>query len=335
MKLLRNPEVKKLAVAALVVTAVFSVLGFVLGGWQACALVLCACAALSAVYLCFTLWRYRRIDALADEVSQTMHRQYFLDITEDEGELHVLKSEIYKLTVALREQADLLKRDRAYLADALSDISHQLKTPLTSLNLVLSLLRRPDLSEERRRELLREMGAMLSRMDWQVAALLKMSRLDAGTVQFKTGRVQVRDLVRQACEPVSIAMEIKGQELVVNGEEDACLLGDLPWCVEAVGNIVKNCMEHTPEGGRIEIEYEENPVCTQITVADTGPGIDAADLPHIFERFYKGKHAGEASVGIGLALARMIISSQNGTVKAENRPGGGTRFTIKFYKSAV
>ena len=304
-------------------------------GWQAGFLVLGACLVLLGFYLVFTHWRYRRIDALSDEVSRTLHQQFLLDISDDEGELQVLKNEIYKLTVALREQADLLKKEKVNLADALSDISHQLKTPLTSLNLLLSLLRKADLEQQERSQLLREMGTLLNRMDWQVAALLKLSRLDAGTVQFKHGRVKVRELIEKACEPVNIPMEIKGQCLHITGDDNASFLGDFPWCVEALSNILKNCMEHSPPGGSIEIDFEENPVCTRITVADSGPGIAQEDLPHIFERFYKGKNATENSVGIGLALARTIFVSQNGTVKAANRPGGGSKFTIQIYKSAV
>ena len=178
-----------------------------------------------------------------------------------------------------------------------------------------------------------ELDVLLSRIDWLIVALLKISKLDAGTAHFQAEEVALADLVAKAVSPVLIPIELKEQTLEISAE--GSFVGDLSWTSEALGNIVKNCMEHTPTGGRIEIAARETPLYAEITVSDSGNGIDADDLPHVFERFYKGKNSSGNSFGIGLALARMIVTSQNGTLKAENKPGGGAKFTMRFYKGAV
>jgi signal transduction histidine kinase len=170
---------------------------------------------------------------------------------------------------------------------------------------------------------------------WLISTLLKISKLDAGTVKFKSEPVSVPQLVKKASEPFAVPMDLRGQQLRTDISAGAAFLGDLYWTSEAIGNIIKNCTENTPEGGEIGITAAENALYTEIVIEDSGCGIDEADLPHIFERFYKGKNSSEQSAGIGLALARMIIAAENGTVKAENKKDGGARFTVRFYKSTV
>ena len=191
-----------------------------------------------------------------------------------------------------------------------------------------------DLPYRRRVELTRELKRQLGHVDWLVETLLKMSQLDAGTVKLRADGVAVRELVEKAAEPLRIPMELRGQELRISVREER-FTGDLAWTAEALGNILKNCMEHTPAGGTVTVKAEETPIFTQIVVQDTGPGFDRADIPHLFERFYRGSTAGEGSIGIGLAMSRMVIAAQNGTITADNPPGGGARFVIRFYKSVV
>lgn len=237
------------------------------------------------------------------------------------------------MTIRLREQQQTLTREKAYLADSIADISHQIRTPLTSINLLIGLLSEPKLTDARRQQLIHELYELLSRIDWLITTLLKISRLDAGTVQFKQEQVSLEELLKKSCVTLLIPMELRGQELRIHA--DGAFRGDLSWTSEAIGNIVKNCMEHTPEGGRIEIEATENALFSEIIIKDNGTGISPEDLPHIFERFYKGKDSDGKSFGIGLALSRMIIAGQGGTVKAENRKPVGAMFTIRFYKGTV
>lgn len=190
-------------------------------------------------------------------------------------------------------------------------------------------------NEADRQRLLHELEQLLVHMDWLIEALLKMAKLDAGTVSMKKKTVNVSDLLKKSVQDFLIPMELREQNLVIDCTDMVSLRGDEYWLREAVGNIVKNCMEHTPAGGEICIRAAENHLYTEITVSDNGAGIDKEDLPHIFERFYKGKNSSGSSVGIGLALARMIVVAQEGTLSATNRINGGAKFEIRFYKGTV
>lgn len=328
----RNPEIKRDIIISLTISTAGVMLGFFLGtesGFLS--------LALTTVYMVFhftvTFRRYQRIADLSQEIDQILHGQDKIPFEEyREGELAVLNNEIYKMLLRLREQAEALSKDKIYLTNSIADISHQLKTPLTSINLILSLLEQKDLSREQSAIHIIELKRLISRIDWLISSLLKLSKIDAGTAYFKKEEVVLEQLIRLALEPVAIPMELKEQELNISIKERASYIGDMAWSVEAVGNILKNCMEHTPVGGRIEITGAANTIYAELVIADNGKGIDPEDIPHIFERFYKGKHSGEQSVGIGLALARTIIMQQNGTIKVENRKEGGAKFTLRFYK---
>ena len=210
----------------------------------------------------------------------------------------------------------------------MQDISHQLRTPLTSMNLTLELLRDSDLPPERRAGLLRQLRSMTGRIDRLCIMLLKLARLDAGTVEFRRETCSLRTLAGQAAAPLAVLLDLKSQALRIEGDADAFV--DPVWTLEAVSNLVKNCVEHTPEGGVIRVCLTQNPLYAEIVVEDNGPGFSREDLPHLFERFYRGKGSTEG-FGIGLALARGVFTSQNGALKAENRPKGGARFIGRFY----
>ena len=289
---------------------------------------------LMMIYCIGTYKRYRRIATLAADVNHVLHGDSSIDFDNySEGELSILHSEIYKMTVRLREQQQKLISDKEYLADSLADISHQIRTPLTSINLLVERLSASGLTDECRHQLTNELYGLLDRIDWLITTLLKISKLDAGTVSFNKETVSLETLIKKSCSPLLIPMELRGQELIIRA--DGNFYGDPAWTSEAVGNIVKNCMEHTPDGGKIEIEAAENALYSEIVIKDNGTGISPEDLPHIFERFYKGKDSDGKSFGIGLALSRMIIAGQNGTVKAENRKNAGAMFTLRFYKGTV
>ena len=282
-----------------------------------------------------TYMRYKCIYELSADVDRILHGND-MNLSLDkyqEGELAVLQSEIHKMILRLREQRQQLQEDKSYLANALADISHQVRTPLTSINLLVDLLSEPDITDERRMKLTHELMALLSRIDWLITTLLKISKLDAGTVQLKQETIALQELICKATEPLLIPIEIREQNLYI--ETNGTFTGDVSWSVEAISNIVKNCMEHTPKGGEIRIAASENLLFTEIVISDSGTGIAKEDLPHIFDRFYKSKNAGDKNFGIGLSLSRMIITNQNGVIKAENNATKGALFTIRFYKGTV
>ena len=286
---------------------------------------------LNVVHFAYVYKRYRKIQELSADIDYILHNDFPIAFEKyEEGELAVLESEVQKMTLRLREQKQQLLDDKKYLADSIADISHQIRTPLTSINLLLSFLSDPLITEEKKQKTIREIYELLSRIDWLITTLMKISKLDAGTIQLKSEIVSMEALLKQSAAPLMIPMELRGQEFRLRASGG--FYGDLEWTSEAVGNIIKNCMEHTPMGGCIEVIAEENAIYGEIVISDTGSGIASEDLPYIFERFYKGKNSGDKSFGIGLALARVIICNQNGTIKAENRKEGGARFTIRFYK---
>lgn len=280
----------------------------------------------------FTLRRYKEIEKLSGYLRNISNGNYSMDIRDnEEGELSILKNEIYKVTLMLSKQGEFLKKDKEKLADAISDISHQLKTPLTSMMVMIDLLSEENLNLEKRIEFTKNIEMQLERMDWLLTSLLKLSKIDAGTITFKKDKVKVSELIKKAMSPLLIPMELKEQKIIVDGNENTSFTGDLNWSIEAIVNIVKNCIEHTKNKGVISIFYEENPLYTEIKILDNGSGIEKEDLPYIFKRFYKGKNASAGSVGIGLAMAKSIIVSQNGDISVRSKKNQGTEFSIKFY----
>ncbi len=258
-----------------------------------------------------------------------------LDVRDNgESRFSLLKNDLYKVTVRLREQAELLQKDKTALSNLIADISHQIKTPLTSLGVLADLLAE-DPPEEDRRAFVERLRGQLGRIQWLTAALLKLARLDAGTAAFKSEPVALGDLVQHALEPLQIPLEIKKQHLEVHGDDRASFIGDFNWSAEALTNVVKNCVEHTSEGGQIEIAYATNALYVEITVSDNGEGIASADLPNIFNRFYRGVNMGANSVGIGLALSKAIFNAQGGDITVQSQRGMGTRFDIRFFHGVV
>lgn len=330
----RNPEIKRQSFIYLLVTIIASTACFIYS-IKAGLFCLILCAVFSALHFVSVYNRYKKISSLSSDIDSALHGKNSVDFSDySEGELAVLQSEIKKLIIELREQASQLKNDKIHLANSLADISHQIRTPLTSINIITTMLSKRELTEEKRLELVKQLEMLLSRIDWLISSLLKMSKLDAGTADMTATKISVAEVIRCATEPIAIPMELRAQSMDVNISGDESFIGDFKWTVEAVGNILKNCMEHTPVGGKIEVIASENAIFTEIIISDNGSGIDKEDLPHLFERFYKGKSSSEHSVGIGLALARMIITNQNGTIKAGISENCGAMFTIRFYKGA-
>lgn len=335
IRLLRNREVRTLLLVMSLLTVVASVIAALISPLAA-GITLITSVLLMGCSLYLTNWRYKEIKKLSGYLRQVSSGDYSLDIRDNqEGELSILKNEIYKVTLMLSEQGSLLQQEKLRLTDAIADISHQLKTPLTSMMVMADLLSEVNLPEEKRTEFTRKIRMQLERIEWLVSSLLKLSKIDAGTVVFKKDPVNVKGLMQKAVEPMLIPMDIKEQTLLIEGDEEVAFTGDLNWTSEAIVNILKNCVEHTPAGGAISVSFAENALFTEIVIADEGRGIPKEDIPYIFKRFYKGKGAGEESVGIGLAMAHSIISNQNGDIEVKSGEGQGTRFRIRFYKQIV
>ena len=332
MKLFHNPEVRKALLFQGVLLFFAAAAGFSHDTYTGI-FILVFGLTMILFFLLFTKARYKKLESLSFRLNELLHSENPAPLhSYMEGELSILQNELSKLMLRLSEQTKILERDKKYLANAMADISHQLRSPLTSIQLILAMLREANLPAAKRKSLLRDLSGLLSRVDWLVESLLKMSSMDAGTVSFSPSRVSAKELISKASSPVLIPMELREQNLrVYLDREDATLFVDPSWTEEALSNVLKNCMEHTPAGGTIEIFCRQTTLFTEIIVEDDGPGFAADDIPHLFERFYKGKNATENSIGIGLALSRMIVTRENGTLKAENKPSGGARFVFKFY----
>lgn len=250
-----------------------------------------------------------------------------------EGQIGILKTELLKMTNILKEKVELLNKEKIFLNDIISDISHQLKTPMTSL-IILNDFMYDDLPKETKVEFLDKIKSQLSRMEWLIKSMLKLSKVEAKVINFENKKINIKELINKSISPSLIPMELKNIDLSINGDKKASYIGDINWSSEALVNIIKNCVEHTNENGSLTINYEENPLYAEIIIKDSGEGIDKKDLPHIFKRFYKGKNSSKSdSVGIGLAMAKSIIESQNGDIYARSEKNKGTEFHIIFHKN--
>ena len=268
---------------------------------------------------------YYKIKKIDEYMNNILNDDYSLDIKEYcEGDISNLKNDIYKMTVKLKEQTELLTKDKKYLEELLEDISHQIKTPLTSMYMINDILNTTK-DEKVREEFLIKNEKQIERIEWLIQSLLKMSRLDSGTIKLKKDKIKVKDLIDKSIQPINtllndinISYDIDNYDLNV----------DINWTSEAILNIIKNACEHT--NNKIQIITKSNPIFKEIIIKDNGAGINKKDLPHIFERFYKGDHNKE-SIGIGLNMSKKIINLQNGIIEV-NTSNKGTEFIIKFYK---
>ena len=289
---------------------------------------------LLALFLVYTNKRYRDIGKLNDYLVRVLEDNEDNELLDqEEGELSILKTNIYKTTSTLKYQKELISDDKKNLAAAIADISHQLKTPLTSM-MVMNDLLVDEQDESKRCEFLQTQSLQLNRMNWLIQTLLKLSKLDAGTIVLKKEDVSSIELIEEAVKPFGIQFEIRNIRFK-SDVSDITVRCDKNWTVEAIQNIIKNCIEHMNDGGELSVSTVDTNIYTQLTVKDTGCGIAVEDIPHIFERFYKGKNAGKDSVGIGLALSKSIIEGEQGEITVESTEGVGTKFIIKFYKTLI
>ena len=273
---------------------------------------------------------------LCDDIDRILRSDDTISFDEfKEGELSVLSAEIHKMTIRLREQNAALLTEKRFAKEALEDISHQLRTPLTSVMMILGLMNDSGLTEQERMEYLRDLYELLARMKWLIETMLSLSRIEADAVKFAKNTVSCRELIAQSIEIVSVTAELKNVEIrtEINGEPE--FIGDLHYTSEAIVNLLKNAIEHTPQGGTVTVTANGSNSSSNITIADTGEGIPEKELPHIFERFYRSSEYTKNGFGIGLAFAKKVISAQDGSLKAANHKPHGAMFDIHFYKTTI
>ncbi len=291
----------------------------------------------SLIILIFYLYdknKSKKIKEITKMISKINNRQFDIDINDfNEGELSILKNEISKTTTMLRQVADNSVKDKLNLKDSLGDISHQLKTPLTSITIMIdNILDSPDMDEKTRKKFLINIKREILNINFLVMSLLKLSKFDANVVKFNKESVYLKDIIIESIKNVSMIKELKNITIKVSGDDNIKLLCDFKWQVESITNILKNSIEHTSEYGTVEVNYSENKLYTRILIKDNGKGINSDDLPHIFDRFYKGKNGSDDSFGIGLSLSKTIIEKEGGSITVKSTPNIGTIFTIKYLK---
>ena len=285
-----------------------------------------------ALIICM-IYKEKQIKQISQQVNAILFQKKDIYIPYyKEGTLSFLESEIVKLVNRLSEQNRLLLEDKIILKQSLEDISHQMKTPLTSLNLVHERLKMTEGTDKKK--LLKEQQLLLDKIEWLVITLLKIAQIDSNTVTFQKENISQKELYIKLVKPFEIQLELKDISIELEADQTYIEDIDILWTLEALSNIFKNCIEHTEQGGNIKIMMNNNPLYSEIIIQDNGNGIDSEDLIHLFERFYKGKNATQQSVGIGLSLSHMIIEKQNGTIAVENTYPGA-KFTIHFYKEVI
>lgn len=285
-------------------------------------------------FLLYFSKKERTIREITNYMKEINQRNYTLGICDNgEGELSILRNEVYKTTLMLREESENLKEEKIALKDSISDISHQLKTPLTSILIMLdNIIDNPKMEEDTKNDFIKNVQHQVENINFLIVSLLKISRLDADVVEFKKENIFVEKFMQQIGENVNVLKEEKHINILVTGDTKITFVGDYHWELEALTNILKNAIEHSKENGTIKINVVENPMYTKISIEDEGIGMSKKDLQNIFKRFYKGEESSSDSIGIGLSLAKKIIEKDNGLIKVDSKKGIGTTFEIRYMK---
>lgn len=288
---------------------------------------------ITIIWLINNFLQKRKISKITEYIKEINRKNYELKIKENgEDELSNLRNELYKITIMLKEEAESSKKDKKFLAKSLQDISHQIKTPLTSISIMLDEIKdNENMDDATRQKFIYEISRQAEKISFLSISLLKLSKLDSGTVEFEKKKYNLEELVKEAIRNLEIPLEIKNQEVITSLKE-AYIIGDYKWTVEAITNIIKNCIEHTEENKKIYVEIRETNVYTELIIRDEGEGIEEKDLKHIFDRFYKGKNSSENSFGIGLSLSKSILEKQNASITCTSKLNEGTTFKIYFYE---
>lgn len=330
---MKRLDYKSVLITLIAVSVIISALLFFVN-------ILCGafCLCLS-MFLCvsFGVFEKRKFDTIKNinnYLSRVCAGEYSLEINDNtEGEFSILKNNIYKVVVMLNTTNSELIKEKMSLASSLADITHQLKTPLTSVTVMTDLLK-VETDESKRKEFVNIIENQVDKMNWLTGTLLKLSKLDAGAIMLNNDFVKISEVVDASLKPFILSLDLKNIALKTD-ISDFSFTGDFTWTTEAVKNIIKNCIEHTSDGGELSLSTNITNLYDELIIKDTGKGIEKEDLPHIFERFYHGKNASSDSVGIGLNLSKEILSKEQATIEVQSEIGVGSTFSIKFYRTIV
>ena len=287
-----------------------------------------------SIFMRYVLIQEKELKEINEYIKEVNNKNYSLKIEDNkDGELSRLRNELYKTTVILREAAENSEEEKEKLSIAIADISHQLKTPLTSIRIMLdNFSDNPDMPQEIREDFIQDISKQVEHMSSLVISLLKTAKFDAGTIKMENEEIDAKKLIDSVINNLAILIEIKEIEVITKIDEKAIFIADYKWQQEALTNILKNAIEHSQPKSNIYIIVENTSIFLKIKIKDEGQGIEQKDLKHIFERFYKAKNCNEDSIGIGLSLAKTIIEQNNGYIKATSEVGKGTLFEIKYIK---
>lgn len=275
----------------------------------------------------------RELDKIIDYLKELNRGNYDLKIDlNSEGILSILKNEIYTTTVMLREMASREYLDKITLKENLANISHQLKTPLTSIAILVDNLCDEEVDKKTELEFLNDIKRQVDNINYLVIVLLKLSKFDANVITFKKDDINVKKLILECMKNLDVIREVKNINVHVSGANDVEFIGDYKWESEAISNIIKNAIEHTLNGKFIYISFKDKSIYTEIIIEDEGLGMSEKEKNRIFERFYKGSSTNSNNFGIGLSLAKEIITKDNGKIIVKSEVNKGTKFIIRYYK---
>ena len=290
---------------------------------------------ITLIFLKYNKRKDHELNNITKYIEEINHKNYKLDIDENsEDELSILKNEIYKTTVMLNEQAENSLKDKINIKKYLQDISHQLKTPLTSINILLdNLIDNPDMPKDTRDDFIMEIKREITNINFLVQNILRLSKFEANTIDFIKKETTIKEIINTTVKNVSNICDLKNIEIIINNKCKNKITCDFKWQVEALTNILKNAVEYSPNNSNVLVECSDNNLYSEIRIKDFGKGMSKEEQKNIFKRFYKGKDSSKDSIGIGLSLAKTIIEKDNGRVVVESKKENGTTFIIKYFYS--